>query len=468
MPTLSAGGAATITLPIGATVTFSPGGNGVVVFGPGQMANNTVGVGTGQSTFGPYQYAQTLYVSASSPVTYSVSGVTTGPQLTGSTGALRGSIECASNIFAVSKYGSGGGTQNRTWQCITDAWGAFNAVQPVFINPTASTATVENCTIAASANSTNAIVPTGAWSAATGALTVPAGSAANPGYLVAPKIPLKSIPRDDGGSFPLLYCRTFFQTGNTTYAFGSGGSSFAAANWGPRSEGHTLIGANVAGDAVTTPGSWTSGSFDANPIFVPAGFIFTYDQAMTSVAAIGDSIMAGDFGTTTSGAPYAFKAVTRLSAAGMNVSWINCGFSGQTMVNINARGRAVIDNFAPDIVIIPAYTINSAVSTQSDWDSQWYYAMDLAQYQLKKGRRVLFVTPYPNNGLSAVTDGYRQTQRQRVINSGIPYADIEGVASDGGYPAKWQSGLNFDATHPNDLGHNALAPVVRAALLQII
>ena len=376
-------------------------------------------------------------------------------------------LTAVSSAISAPRVASGGGTQNYTWGHVLDAWGDFNAVQVLFSNPTGSSLTIDNCIVAASANATVPAQPTGAWSAATGALTVPAGggTAANPGFLLTPKIPLKSIPRNDGGRYPLIYARCFFQTGNTTYVYVNGGTYLAAANWAPYSEGHTILSASIAGDQVTTPGGWVSGGVNTNPLLTLSGFVFTYDYPMISIAGVGDSIMEGDWSTVVYDAPFGFKAVSRLNAAGKRVSWINAGMSGQLIGPINVRGKALIDAVAPSIIIISSYTINSPVTTQADWDAQWYYVMDLAAYQVSKGGQVLIMTPWVNNGFSAPTDAIRQIQRSRVINSGYPYADVESATSNGAVPAQWKSGMNFDNTHPLDIGHEAIQAVVQAALL---
>lgn len=370
-------------------------------------------------------------------------------------------------IVDANMFFSGGGTQNATWSSIVSAWAPFSAVQLMMYNPTGSAVAIDNAIVAASAGVTDAVVPTGSWSAATGSLSASnTGSAANPGITLSPKIPVKSIPRADGSPFPILFCRTFFQTGNTTYVYGQPGTGMNAANWDPRAGGHILKGGQkTGGDYVTTPGGWATGGALDPPFVIPAGFVFQYDYPVATVCGIGDSIMAADFNSLQTGTGFGFKACVATRLSGRPVSWHNGGVSSQTMQQINTRGKNIIDQLAPDIIIVPSYTINSATSVQSDWDTQWYYFMDLVQYQLAKGKKAIMLTPYPNNNFSSTIDGYRIGQRARVLSSGIPYTDIESAVCDGATPNRWKAGYNFDATHPNFTGHDAIATVLSATLL---
>lgn len=385
--------------------------------------------------------------------------------------ALRGArprIASPNWVLAASRYASGGASQDNTWSLITSAYAPFNAVQVVFCNPTASAVTVDNCAVAASANAASAVQPTGAWSTPTGLITVPAGTPANPSYALSPKIALRSIARNDGGTTPLLYTRCYFQTGNATYVYASTGTNMNAATWAPRSEGHAFVSANSPGNMVTAPGSWTTGTAHATPFSMIAGVLYTYDTAAVSVMGCGDSLMAGDFGAFAYNAPFGFKAVARLAAAGRRCTWSNVGWSGQTIQEMNSRARRIVDSFSPGVLMLPSWSPNSPNATQADWDTQWQVIMDAAQYQQGAGGQVLMLTPYVNNGLSAPQDGFRLTQRARVMASGLPFADIESAISDGATPARWKAGLNQDVTHPNDAGHEAMVAPVTTALAAMI
>jgi lysophospholipase L1-like esterase len=378
-------------------------------------------------------------------------------------------IAAPSVIFNPAQFANNLGAANMTWGAIDSAWGSFSAVKIVFCNPTASPVTVDNVIVAPSSSYTSPHTPTGAWSTPTGQITVPAGAPKNPSFVVTPNIQCRSVYRDDGVPFPLLYQRYFFAVGNTTYTTGCGSGSMSAANWDARSEGHVFKASNKSGgDYVTTPGGWATGGFDNAPYRMHAALIFQYDTSVTTVMGLGDSISGGVFGSTFYNTPYGYKSVTRLALAGKRVAWFNAGWSGQTMQEINTRGKTLIDTFLPAVIVIPSWTPNSAYATQADWDAQWYYFMDLAQYQISKGGKVLMMTPLVNDNLNVPQDGYRLNQRLRVLNSGLAYADVESAISNLATPARWITGLNFDAIHPNDAGHEAIAGPFMVGLSKLL
>lgn len=372
----------------------------------------------------------------------------------------------------LSQAPSGNGAGSNLTRCVAiSAWGEYNAVQLVYLNKSASACAVDNFSVAAGSTiypsgTNNLALPSGGWGAAQGSVTIPAGSQYRPGMFITPKIPLRSIPRAagelDNGKYPLLFYRGFIATGNTTESYVTFTSGFTN-KWNTVNEGFSLqTGVAYGADYVATPGSWVTATNADLPAMGLFGVIFSYDRKYTTVCSVGDSIWAGNGDGFTNVCPFGFKATARIRAKGKYCSWQAGGISGSPMTQINLHGKDIISGISPDILILPSYTINSPVATQTDWDNQWYYVMDLVQTQLALKKQVLLLTPLPNSSFNATQNGYRLKQRQRVIDSQLPYVDVESMCTSiGGWA---DATLTADGTHPLAAGHEVLAALVQPVL----
>lgn len=364
------------------------------------------------------------------------------------------------------------GSAKKTWGGAFSSWGDFNAVQLVFANHTATPSLIDNHSVAVGTTAYpggvfNIAAPSGGWGAAQGPITAPAGTSKQPGLVLGPKINIHSLDRAagelDGGKYPLLFFRNFTDIGNTTAAYGDLGANFPTT-YDPENEGFSLlVAAPIFGsDNVTTPAGWSTSTRETTPGIVTFGVVFHYDQKFTSVIGIGDSVMDG----SPNRSPFMFKATARVRASGKKVSYTNGGISGSTMVQINAHGKDMINIFAPDIIFLASYTINSPVATQADWDAQWALTIDLAQTQLGLGRKVVLLTPIPNNSITTGQNVFRNKQRNRVINSGLPFVDVESLSDLNG---KWLNPLHtVEGTHPTPAGNNAIANLVQPVLDSLV
>lgn len=354
------------------------------------------------------------------------------------------------------------------------SFGDYNAVQLIFINSGASPATIDNHCVGASATAYpsgafNICVPTSGWSAPAGSIVVPAGTSKQPGIALGPKISLRSIPRaageGDNGTLPLCFFRMTGLAGNATMPYFDLGAAFEPA-YDSVNEGFSILTTPlIFSDAVTTPSAWTSGSRETQPVLALAGMVFTYDQKRVSICPVGDSVTCGGTTTAVDRAPYSFKAIARINATGVPVSYLNGGISGSTIVNIAAHAKNIISTLAPDIITLPSYTINSDVTTQSAWDAQWFNVMDAAQSQLSAGRKVLIETPRPNNSFTTSQNSFRQIQRSRVINSGLPYVDYEPLIDSNGHFLV--AADTVDGTHLTSLGNEHLCSLLLPSLAAI-
>lgn len=372
------------------------------------------------------------------------------------------------------------------------AWGPFNAVQLIFGNHTTTPALIDNSCVAASSTAYpggvfNIAAPSSGWSAPIGPVTVPASTGADvnerrkkPGIALSSKIPVRSVPRDpgdlDGGKYELLFWRNVRLANNNTFTFGDLGTGFAGL-WDPVNEGFSILTADptFGVDTVASPGSVVTSTRETGVAGLSiVGALFHYDKKMTTIGGPGDSIFVGSTNSTgVIGAPYIFKATARIRSSGKMVSYFNAAISGSSMLAINQHGKDITDLNLLDIMVLHSHTINGASPSNlsgnsADWDSQWYSMLDLAQYHLDKkaGNQVLLLTPLPNDSFTLSQNVLRLKQRDRVINSGLPYVDVESLSDSLGHWAN--SAYVLDGTHPSPLGHEAISEKVKPVLLTMV
>ncbi|OFJ47854.1 hypothetical protein BA896_001405 [Janthinobacterium lividum] len=384
------------------------------------------------------------------------------------------------------------GTTTKTFAGAISAWGPFHAVQLIFGNHTATPAVIDNSCVATSSTAYpggvfNIAAPSSGWSAGTGAVVAPAAIGADaaamrkrPGLILSPKLPARSLTRAagelDGGKYELLFWRNVRLGNNNTFTYGDLGAGFSAA-WDAANEGFSILTADptFGVDTVANPGSVVTSTRETGaPGVAIVGVLFHYDKKMTTIGGPGDSIFVGSPNSSGAiGMPYIFKATARVRAAGKMVSYFNGAISGSSMQAINLHGRDIVDLNMLDIMVVHSHTINGMTPTQlsgnaADWDGQWYFMMDLIQYHLdkKSGNQVLILTPLPNDSFTPSQNALRLKQRDRVINSGLPYVDVESLADSLGH---WVNPAHvLDGTHPSPLGHEALCEKVKPVLLTMV
>ncbi|MET3122613.1 hypothetical protein AAKU67_002215 [Oxalobacteraceae bacterium GrIS 2.11] len=380
-------------------------------------------------------------------------------------------------------HGTGNGiTANSTFSHVFSAIAPFSAVKLVFLNSSTSTAVVDDTVVGSAptiypSGSQNIAYPVGAvWGSPIGSITIPVGvSVTSPGMFVTPSIPIRSQTRfpavdGDGGTYPLLLVRNFINTGNTNAAY----SRPASATFGTSYNSTNNDGISLAAKAFVGAGNFvtsniagqSTGTGDVNPFFTTMGVIFQYDQLVTSVCSIGDSIMAGSGDNLSQCTPFTWQAIMNLRALGKSVTHYNCGVPSGGMLDFIYNANNVINNIKPDIIVLPAYTINSAHVTQADYDLQWQQVMGIAAQATAAGIKVIMQTCYPHNGDSAGEFAIKLNQDQRVRNSGFPFIDFSSMYGVNGAflnPA-WCVG---DNVHPSVLGNQYMASLSQPVLASV-
>src|SRR5574343_304329 len=370
-----------------------------------------------------------------------------------------------------------GASTNRTYGSAHTAWGPFSGMRLLFQNPTGSAYTIDNVSVAPTANAvmlgTDMVQPSGgsgAWSAPYGALSLAnTGSVASPGLNWTSQIACRSVARADGSPFPAHLVRTYHNAVAPCYHGGASFTGLLDGTFAANAGGHVFGTGNKANDCVTTPASWVSGGVDASgPAQSVTAIEYLYDLRMRLILPLGDSIMAGENSINRPQCGPGFLATLALARAGYKVSHMTAGHGGQTLAQIDTRGRAIRASVLPQVVILPSYTPNTAYSTQADWVAQWWVLAAMAGYAMSINAVPVFITPWPKSGLNATQISARSTQRARVLASGLPYADIEAAVTATDGSGNWVSEYSSDGTHANQSAYALMAPILVAAIAPLI
>lgn len=357
-----------------------------------------------------------------------------------------------------------GATANSNWHLTRVASRPYNAIEVAYASIDGTNGTIDKVAVAASsslASAASKYTPDQAWVVSAGGVAVPTAGGTNlvPNLASTGPIACRSVPRADGGKYPIAHIRTFCTASPPAYT-----NCAPAAAWAAFDPERPLYTFRKGGSDMTSvnQSNFDGANGDAMNIVV-AGVKFYYDTVGVSGIGIGDSIMGGD--NVNDGSPirasYSERAVRKLQDQGMPIDFINSALSGDVWANYAARGKVMIDFYKPTFAMIPCFSPNDLYTTQAQIDTQWRNCMNLVEYCVAANVVPIIVTPFPQNNTTATTDGYRRQNRDRALASGFYCLDVEDIASDGATPARWKPSMCDDAptpgTHPNGACNNLVA-----------
>lgn len=281
---------------------------------------------------------------------------------------------------------------------------------------------------------------------------------------VTDQIPLSSIPRTDGGVFPLVLARLYANAQATsTYQF----STLAEE----RVFGDSYTGGgdfyqylSYSGDGVSNPSSWTQPASETLNMRIRGFVFFARGAVAANVLFIGDSIDhglggGGDAVTNNAGNTMQWAGLSCLdiSTKEKPIGFISAGWSGKTSANIFARGKTLAQLFNPTVCVFPAYTPNDAVGTKAGVQTAIGRTVDFIEYCRKNNIVPVVRAPVPYSGSGAETLRLEVVNKVKsmgvlVIDANAPLYDAS--ASSRGY---WKSAsYNVDGTHPSKAGHDLI------------
>lgn len=393
-------------------------------------------------------------------------------------------------VLPSSHISSGSRTAHLTCSAPED----FNGVQLIFPNSGASV-TVTSAAVAVTEDLTvSQIIPriggtqynsvaaagtqlgwvpvTFAGGSATG--TLPAGTVQAPSYLLSDIIPLSSIPRTDGGKFSLIMARYYYAASTfpvrTAIANGQNEINNLMAPY-------TYISLLQSVEGVSVPANFTSTVPNNN--LAPVGFIFHTATGAKTVMLCGDSIMAGgsqadtDIGRANNiVGSWGFRAV-RSVAEQFNkfIGVSQAAIGGATPTEYYNRFLAQISaGIKPSLVLYPPWSPNPDDTVfppagRIDENTWHYRAAQVMSKANNDNFRCLFSTPTP---YEAWNNAVREAARAKIKLYPAGSIDFNNVLYNpaGAGDNKWIPAYRFDSSHPNDLGHAAMAEYAREFIIK--
>ena len=282
---------------------------------------------------------------------------------------------------------------------------------------------------------------------------------------VTDQIPLSSIPRTDGGAFPLVLARVYANAQQTsTYQFSSAAEERIFGNSYQGQGGDFYQYAMPSTEAVATPSNWVQPATETSNMRIKGLVFFARGSVAANVLFIGDSIDhglggGGDAVTNNAGNTMQWSGLSCLdvSTKEKTIGFISAGWSGKTSANYFARGKTLAALFNPTVCVFPAYTPNDTVGLKSNVQAAVNRTVDFIEYCWKNNIVPVVRTPVPYSGSGA--ESLRIEVVNKVKSMGVLVIDAnaplyEASASAQGY---WKSAsYNVDGTHPSQSGHDLI------------
>lgn len=304
-------------------------------------------------------------------------------------------------------------------------------------------------------------------------------------HVISDIIPIQSVPRTDGGKYPLLVIRDYlFQAsgatantvllGNGTQSFDSWTNHPSGRIWRIRSKGGGFAQSNQAG--MTNANSSIN---NGTPI---VGVIYYARGRVVNVVGFGDSITEGQ--GTYIGEGFGFPACQQLSdnAAGVAFEWSDMGWSGATLSQIRQN---MLDAFSAglkwDIGVLPTGSPNEIAAppiTSANIAATRFKVAHMQSLLREKGIAPILWTWMPtsvaggkNYGASdalrrALNDDFREQAKHGVIIADFDSA-IAG-ATNGSGQVEMDPATTDDQIHPNDTGNARCVPKLKRAISELV
>jgi len=419
----------------------------------------------------------------------------------------------------VEQYGRGAGvfssvgwtgiTSNptTTFQNFIATRGKPYAVRVVYFNPLTTPYTINNTYAFKSSTEpapvgNTSISPTGTAQAVlfsgSASAVVPACTVAGvPTYLASDWLTLNPIERTDyPNTFYEYAFRSYTSLGGVAIDADSNGVTYPL-NLGQYSSTNipNLTRWNEAiSDATGSIAASNTGIIRGNDnnVIIPVYFEFAVAAKVLKVVSVGDSITAGSAvgsptytqATSAGGGIWGFveRAVNlvnnQIASSNYYLSHINTGVGGQVVLSTSAQSfyarlPGLLASATPDVVVIPAWSPNSAPSTQAAYDTQLASVfIGIQQITTAGAIPLLWTSPPASAFLSDAQEVYRLKSntllRQLATSGNIALADIDAVMSNNVSPkADMISGYSNDTVHPNLTGNGVMATALANILAGI-
>ena len=349
--------------------------------------------------------------------------------------------------------------------------------------PNTHTAAVENVKVSVGVVAANVpqawlvgIEPTGGWFEATmngnTNFTLPARFAADrASFGVSDELPIRSIPRTDGGIRPLIIVRVEYPLGSIVSV-----PYLGTSNWRQATSPRIMKTSVQAVLGVTDKASFTQTTNTEGSVAVPVVQYFTKKkgrQLFISTDSTGEGV-----GSTPTGYGAAQIVAYTNSTPDNPIEYFNAGLHAQGPEVYSKRLKELGDFVKPTIVLYSPYSVNDvSVGGMTDAQLGRVYtnlAQMMAEMRKHPNATMLLLEPLPVNPAFRDTGAGDQKRRDLIADLNtfdIPVVTGYAAALSGSVDADGQtlikSGLTTDNVHPNITGYTDLAAVVSPYILEL-
>jgi len=290
-------------------------------------------------------------------------------------------------------------------------------------------------------------------------------------YLAPDWIPISSVDRTDGGTYPLIAMRMYAASSAALPVYGDGVDDFTA--WAAPTGRRLWAARQQTGENISTPSTFTSTTnLSQSPI---VGVQYLSRGKVITVAAVGDSITEGRGSYLGEG--FVLPAIESLSSSTTTFEYMNLGWSGQSMLTFAERAIDIMQGeFRPDILVMPAASPNDTVSTITAANITAFRGQRsrVAAEARRQGVALVLWTWLPTNTSVrpyGATDSLRTDYNAEVLAQDAKNfivvdasTTVSGVVTGG--QVQMLAGSTTDNIHPNDTGNGLLTPLIRDGIVR--
>jgi hypothetical protein len=294
--------------------------------------------------------------------------------------------------------------------------------------------------------------------------------------------PVRSIPRTDGGTQPLLFLYVALDRGAMATA-GTGADPFAyAASHACRGRVSVSLSSAASGDWTSNPAA--TAWHGATP--APAGngsqwglspvFCLQYLSLVPGIQGVisGDSLMSGPGGPHGDGFSAApIRAAYDLSHLSRPVcmAHLACGGAGSAVYHETLLRN--LEALRPSLLVLQPLSRNDGMVPARLDALLARLLMTCDRAEAEYGARTIFQGAYPipsvdpaNGGSADEVALWHQVRATLAAmrNAGMPVDDGAALIGDAAFPWRYAAGFSDDGTHPNDAATETLTPEVRRLL----
>lgn len=318
------------------------------------------------------------------------------------------------------------------------------------------------------ANNGGALTPT-PWNQATGSAV---SLAMNPGdgvevwgLAASDWQPVSSLPRSDGGAYPLLMVRVYL-TGLPGAVTATPSTKWMGLTPASYAFGRSWAAYTASGDHVSSVGAFPVSGTDFGSNWAPL-MIQTYSRAWGfQMWGCGDSNMAG------TGSQDGLLGFYRGSGLALDrrfpVIEGNLNQPGSDPPTYMGNVANLVDAIRPSALVMFPFSFNGGAATQAKLDSDWARGMLLAERTLRHGGVPALMGYPPRPAMSAEQDAIRLQSLERIdaaAAAGMLAINTNAQIAVPGTPQTWVPGTSdVAAMHYSEIGHRIVAERLTAGL----